>query len=445
MSEDERKQRLNYRVIRKKRITVQIVFVAITLSIALAFSILSMVFDKTYYVDYTEKSSVDYGVHLKDNDFYEESFLGEEYSYIAALIDTVEANFQYEMAVQSDKKIDFEYTYRVDAVIQIKDKFTSKVLYAPVFNELKEVSDTAVGNKISINQVVFVDYEKYNTIVNSFINKYGLQYADASVSLRMIVDVEGESRVFYNNVSTTSQVVSVNIPLSTDTVDIKITSATADNAQKILSHTTKPVAIVFRLIATPFAFLAALLALILWIYAYRSRNIDITYDIKVAKLMRNYKSFIQKIRNGFDTTAYQVLVVDTFDEMLEIRDTIQSPILMEENEDRTCSKFFIPTTNNLLYLFEIRVDDYDQIYSSQTEVSDEPICDAQENGEVCEAVDTAEESQTIETEDVATDGEISQEVTEVQEDQTSEESEQENPENSEPTDENREASVEPIV
>jgi hypothetical protein len=60
--------------------------------------------------------------------------------------------------------------------------------------------------------------------------------------------------------------------------------------------------------------------------------------------------------------GYQVLQVDTFDEMLEIRDTIQSPILMNENNDQTRSQFIIPTPTKLLYVFEIKVEGYDAMY-----------------------------------------------------------------------------------
>jgi len=130
-------------------------------------------------------------------------------------------------------------------------------------------------------------------------------------------------------------------------------------------------------------------------YAYLSRNVDISYDIKVARLVRNYKSFIQKICNSFDVVGYQVLIIDTFEEMLEIRDTIQSPILMEENDDRTCSKFFIPTNTNLLYLYEIKVDDYNEIYGiNEQEQSDALVMpeEGAENSESC-----PEEAITVDT------------------------------------------------
>jgi hypothetical protein len=60
-------------------------------------------------------------------------------------------------------------------------------------------------------------------------------------------------------------------------------------------------------------------------------------------------------------------MVDTFDEMLEIRDTIQAPILMHENADKTCAKFIIPTDSKLLYLFQIKIEGY-----SEPEVEKKP-------------------------------------------------------------------------
>ena len=55
-------------------------------------------------------------------------------------------------------------------------------------------------------------------------------------------------------------------------------------------------------------------------------------------------------------SGYQVLNVDTFPELLEIRDTLQMPILMYEDEDKTCSEFVIAASNGLLYRFEVSVE-----------------------------------------------------------------------------------------
>jgi hypothetical protein len=60
-----------------------------------------------------------------------------------------------------------------------------------------------------------------------------------------------------------------------------------------------------------------------------------------------------------------------FMDMLELRDTLQSPILMNENEDKTCTRFIIPTNTKILYVYEIKVDDYDEIYGEAPIITDE--------------------------------------------------------------------------
>jgi hypothetical protein len=73
--------------------------------------------------------------------------------------------------------------------------------------------------------------------------------------------------------------------------------------------------------------------------------------------MSNYKAYIQKILDEYDTTDYQVIRVAEFTELLEIRDTIRQPIFMYENEDKTAAKFFVVTCVNSIYSYEIKVED----------------------------------------------------------------------------------------
>lgn len=370
MSEEERKIRLGYRKVRKRRITLLTVLLSLVLVATLISSVLASVLDKSYYVNYSEKSSADYGVHLKDNDFYEDSYLGKDYAYVASLIDKVEASFKYEILMNSNTDVDFEYTYRIDSVVQIKDKSNSKILYAPVYSEVDGITNSVSGKNLVIAQKVLVDYGKYNEIANRFVNAYNLNYTDATLLLRLVVDVNGQSDSFHDDENNSSYVASVSIPLRTDTVEIKITSDAPVSEGRILSYSTKDVAKLFQKAAIISACVTAFLAIVLWSYAYLSRNVDVTYDIKVAKLVRSYKSFIQKIQNEFDTCGYQLILISEFEEMLEIRDTIQSPILMQENSDRTCTKFLIPTNTKLLYLYEIKVDDYDAIYARDNEAGE---------------------------------------------------------------------------
>ncbi|MBQ9781787.1 MAG: hypothetical protein IJW26_01220, partial [Clostridia bacterium] len=80
-----------------------------------------------------------------------------------------------------------------------------------------------------------------------------------------------------------------------------------------------------------------------------------------------YRSYIQQITVPIDKEGKQVLTVSSFQELLEIRDTIQKPVLMYENDDKTLTEFLIPTDTAIIYAYEIKVDDYDEIYSTNEE------------------------------------------------------------------------------
>jgi hypothetical protein len=84
----------------------------------------------------------------------------------------------------------------------------------------------------------------------------------------------------------------------------------------------------------------------------------------------------------FDVSGYQVVPIKTFKEMLNIRDTIQSPILMFENVDQTVTEFIIPTNTQILYMFEIKVDNYDDIYGTP----EQDICEEEPEVEEEEVV-----------------------------------------------------------
>ena len=118
----------------------------------------------------------------------------------------------------------------------------------------------------------------------------------------------------------------------------------------------------FKLLAIIFAIIAVILGGVLLAFVYLTRNEDVNYSNKVKKILNSYRSFIQQIDGEFDSEGYQIVKIKSFVEMLGIRDTIQSPVLMWENSDETMTQFMIPTNTKLLYIFEIKVDNYDMIY-----------------------------------------------------------------------------------
>ena len=94
MSEKEKKKRAAYRKNREKWIFAQSVIVIVLTLAVLISALVSAQLTKKYYIGYREGGSIDYNVFLKENEFFEESHLGENQSYVASLIDKIIAEIE---------------------------------------------------------------------------------------------------------------------------------------------------------------------------------------------------------------------------------------------------------------------------------------------------------------------------------------------------------------
>ncbi len=369
MSEQERRRRLDYKLRRKKLIILQSIIIVL-LAIVIAFSAFTYHrLNQTYYISYNENSSVDYKVYLKENDFYEEEWIGKDHSYIASLIDHISATFSYKLDMDT-ANVDYEYSYEIEAQLLIVDKQTGRPLYSPTTVIKPELSAKQNSTKkLNIKESVVIDYQEFNRIASSFVDKYDLRDITCSLNVTMNVIVNGSCDEFEND-SNNKYNVSLSVPLTNRTVDVEIASTVPTSEGKVIACAGSVDQVIFKRVAIISGVIDAILIIILLSFIYLTRNEDINYTIKVKKILRNYRSFIQKINNEFNTDGYQILTVNSFGEMLGIRDTIQSPVLMCENADHTRTRFVIPSNTKILYMFEIKVDDYDDIYGPEGE---EPV------------------------------------------------------------------------
>ena len=366
MSEAEKRKRQNYKRNRQRWIIAQAV-VLVIVAIAIAVSAFAYVdLSKTYYIDYTENSDIDYKVWLKPNNHYDSEWLDEGQAYVASLIDSVKADFKYKLTMDTTD-VAFDSVYNVTAQLIIVDNTTKVNIFDPTYTL---VADTPVtqdsSSSLVISQPVEINYDTYNNLANDFIETYKLTDTTCTLVVTMNVGVNGSSDAFVGSADNQHKV-SLNIPLARTTLDIEMTSSVSSGENKVLALKGGANPDIFKNIAIYSSAFEVLLFLVLIGFIFISRNDDINYINKVKSIVSSYRSFIQQVTNGFDTTGYQVLNIATFDEMLGIRDTIQSPVLMCENEDQTCTQFFIPTNTKLLYLFEIKVDNYDEIYAKVDE------------------------------------------------------------------------------
>ena len=397
MSEAEIKRRQDYKRNRKKWITIQAVALAVVLVIALGSFITYDQMNRTYYIEYTESGSADYKVRYRDNGFFEEEWIGSGQSYVSSLVNGIHTDFSYELNMDT-AGVGFDYTYGITAQLIISDKTTGDHIFDPTDVLLADSTHSVnLTDSITVKEGAFVDFAKYNAEAYKFIEAYGLSNATSMLVVTMHIDVLSSCDEFETN-NENSYFISLNIPLLEENFSIHSSSSAPDGESKVLACRGAVNQNLFLYVGIGAASLDAVLAAVLVIFIYITRNEDINYANKVKRILSSYRSFIQQIDGEFDTEGYQLVPIKTFTEMLGIRDTIQSPVLMCENKDETMTQFLIPTNTKLLYVFEIKVDNYDAIYGLTEEQPHGTVIEFEDEQGVEEAIIVEE---GVELEDIA--------------------------------------------
>ena len=357
MSESEKRKRNGYIRNRDKWIFAHTVIVIVVAVAVLISALVANRLEKTYYIGYTESGHIDYNVSLKENDFYDTAILGKDQAYVASLIDQIFVGFNYKISMDTDD-VHYRYSYTIKSRLEILDGTTDMPLFKPekvLFSEQNKTQSSQ--NTLIIDKLSPLDYDEYNDLANQFVETYGLTSTESNIVVTLEVDVLSDCNSFTGS-ATENYISELRIPLTTKTVNIEMTSTVPEPDAKMIACVRGVAGEVFKTTAVVLAVIDVLLILLLVAFIALTKTPDVTYAGRVKKYLSQYKSYIQKIHNPFDTDGYQVLSVDSFEEMLEIRDTIQAPVLMYENEDKTCAKFYIPTEGKLLYLYEIKVEGY---------------------------------------------------------------------------------------
>ncbi|MBE6530639.1 MAG: hypothetical protein E7679_00915 [Ruminococcaceae bacterium] len=354
MSEFEKLQRDTYQKKRKLLILIQAIAICV-LTVALLITSLTYIkMNKSTYVYYSESGNALYRAYLADNEFYEQEYLNGEHAYVSELIDRMTGDFSYDLVLDTSD-VNFKYSYRIEAQVIVSDKDTGANIYDPSFILLPEKAVTTHGNGLAIRERVNIDYNSYEELAAKFVGVYGLTNVEQKLCVRMFVDVLGTSESFADD-SSGQYVVELKVPLNAKTLKPSVSTTIATGEQKILANNTSAKN-GFKIASIIIASLDAVAVAAIAVFTILTRDKHIDYSRKVKSVVSSYRSYIQKIVTPFDTEGYQLLAVESFREMLEIRDTIQMPILMYENEDRTCTTFMIPTASKFLYIFEIKVED----------------------------------------------------------------------------------------
>lgn len=305
------------------------------------------------YIHYQETSDVDYQVFLKENQFFDSDYLSNDNGYIASLINYINAEFNYDLSLE-EKTDAYKYTYWMEAEVVVKEKDEEKPLYHSSDILKKKQTFNGTDNRAKINESISIDYNYYNQLIKNFVQIYGLDNTESFLNVTLFVDVFGNCENEENKKQSISET-TLTIPLTTKTTAIDITNNLVGNQDGFVKCDSVINLSFVLILSVLFAIATFTLILFTVHYYIRACSTENSYHRKLKKILTRYGSFIQQLGSDFDFKDYQILKINSFEDMLEIRDTIKQPILFKESDDKTGAYFLIPSNTKILYVYRMKM------------------------------------------------------------------------------------------
>lgn len=322
-------------------------FVVILVAIILiaTYAILS----KNYYNEYKENAEVEYKIRLNENEFYTGEYLEGSTGVVASIIKDIEAEFKYKLDLKEEQ--DYIYDYKILSQIEVKEGSREDSIYT-IEEEIASKPATETNSKqLEIDEKFTIDYNEYNRKISKFITVYNLSNTNSTLSVNMYLHVI--NKYDGSQVNKDEKVMTLNVPLTTKTVDVSIATNVVKGEGKMLIQESQYGDLTYVLITGVSILTIGIILLMFIKYVLETRSAETMYEQELRKILFNYKSNIQKISSEENLQGYKILKIGTFNEILEMRDTIQAPILMyAENEERT--KFMI-INNDVLFVYVLGV------------------------------------------------------------------------------------------
>ncbi len=300
---------------------------------------------------FQEKGDVKYSVCLKDNDFFEDDCLTSNMSYVASLIKSISFDFNYQFNSNLDDSVD-SVDYEIIAKLVIENNDTKTKYYEKEYVLVPKTNDSVKNNGTlyNLNKKVDIDYEYYNNIASNFKSQYGV---DSQSYLEVYLNTYNNINSKYKDIPTFSKI-SVQIPLSQKAIEIKFNIQEINkNVDKFIASDTIVINNHLKFIFGVFFLLLSLVFLLLSILTIRKYTKLVSkYDKFINKILREYDRLIVETSTFPDEKDYNVLLINSFTELVDVRDNLRSPIMFYNVKDHAMSIFYILNENNL-YVYAV--------------------------------------------------------------------------------------------
>ena len=326
-----------------------ILIIGLIFSLNKAFSI-----TKKGFISYKEISDINYKVYLKDNNFYDKPYLEKGMAYVASLIDKIDINYNYKINSSVNSNIDINYA--IVAKLVRASQNNNSVFFEKEYELSNTATDEIVdNNNYLLDKEISVDYNYYNDLANQFKSKYAVN-TNSRLEVSLIVKEKNKENNSYD--LDNESVATLVIPLSEQEVNINMNDNNINRETKITSDvkiiindtTFVIVSIVITILA-----IIALISIIKKILIF-TKNERSNYDKFIKRILVGYDRIIVNVKTAPDINNYNVIKVESFQELVDVRDNTKEPINYYIIQEHIKSEFYLINNNNL-YLYVVKAVD----------------------------------------------------------------------------------------
>lgn len=303
----------------------------------------------TEFVAYDAKGTFDYSICYKENDYVSDKcFSDDNRGYVNALIDNIAINYKYILRTSQNAE-QFKYTYKITAqTIATEKSDSNRILYSEIdtlYEESNEINDTSI---VMIDKKINVDFQKYNEIITNFKKNYILSM-DSSLILTATLDVTGIHSHLKDDVKN-HRVSQIIVPLSEQTVDVETNNTSFSQNDTVAKYSNVPI-YSKPIIVSTIVYILDIIVIGEWIYMLIIYNqYNHSFDKKIDKILKQYDRAIVKVENIPDLTDLKIINVSSFEELLDVRDNLNKPILYK---GKNLSAQFVIINGAEAYIYEL--------------------------------------------------------------------------------------------
>ena len=327
---------------------IPIVFLVVLLMLEINFARNEV---KTDGLAYREKSDISYKVKLKENGYYEDEYLGEQFNVVASLIDMIVVDYSYINTFSSNVDYNVKYSVTADLVIydaNADEKPIDTKTYTLV--EKKEVSGNGLMAKFDLtNQDI--NYNEYNALVEQWKKEV---IPSANLIVKFNTDFTGKSDILDDEIKSV-KTSTLTIPVSKRTINVDI-KKNNNSKEEVLSVKRK--LSIFTKVLIVMTIIVLIIIIIKYIlYVISSAKRKSKYDMAVEKILREFDRAITEAKGKLrlDKNANMIQVKD-FMELLDVHDNFNIPIIYYKINSHEC--LFLVKNQDDYYYNIMRSDDF---------------------------------------------------------------------------------------